>query len=313
MFRCEETTARRRSGHWGIAGRTLFALVLIAAVNIRAGVAGEPELPPTVPLWSGAAPLAQGDAPKDRPRLWLYLPNDPGPHPAIVICPGGGYGTLAMDHEGHQIARWLGGQGLACFILEYRHRGRGYGHPAPLLDVQRAIRLVRHRHKEWRVDPKLVGVIGFSAGGHLVSTVSTHFDSGDPNASDPVDRQSCRPDFAILCYPVISLVESYTHRGSRRNLLGKDPDPRLVEELSNERRVTKETPPTFLWHTQEDKAVPVQNSLAYYSALTKHGVPAELHVFPRGRHGLGLARNVEGARAWPSLCEAWLRATLKRE
>ena len=153
-------------------------------------------------------------------------------------------------------------------------------------------------------------MIGFSAGGHLASTVSTHFDLGDPRAADPVDRQSCRPDFAILGYPVISLVEPYTHAGSRRNLLGKAPDRRLVEQLSNERCVTEDTPPTFLWHTQEDRAVPVQNSLAYYAALVQHGVPAELHVFPRGRHGLGLARNVDGAQAWPRLCEAWLRATL---
>lgn len=296
---------RRPRNGWTRSVFELAAMaVWMAAVGAATSVAGEPT---TVYLWEGRAPLAEGDAPKDRPRLWVYLPKGDDPHPAIVICPGGGYGNLAMDHEGHQIARWLGEQGMACFILEYRHRRRGYGHPAPLLDVQRAIRLVRHRRREWNIDPERVGVIGFSAGGHLVSTVSTHFDQGDAQAADPVDRRSCRPDFAILGYPVISLIESYTHRGSRRNLLGQDPDAKLVESLSNERQVTAQTPPTFLWHTQEDKAVPVENSLAYYEALTRHGVAAELHIFPKGRHGLGLAKGAPGAQAWPALCQAWLR------
>ncbi len=238
--------------------------------------------------------------------MWVYLPMGDAPRSAIVICPGGGYGNLAIDHEGHQIAEWLNGHGMACFILEYRHRRRGYGHPAPLLDVQRAIRLVRSNRKRWGIDPERVGVIGFSAGGHLASTVSTHFDSGNPQAADPIDRESCRPDFAILCYPVISLIESFTHRGSRRNLLGSDPDSKLVESLSNERQVTPQTPPTFLWHTQEDRGVLVENSVAYFSALNKHRVAAELHVFQRGRHGLGLAKGTTGAEQWPRLCQAWL-------
>ena len=263
--------------------------------------------PTKVLLWPEGAPLAKGSEAKDRPLLWLYLPADRQPHAAIVICPGGGYGALAMDHEGHQIANWLGQHRMACFILEYRHSRKGYGHPAPMLDVQRAIRMVRARNKEWGVDPERIGVIGFSAGAHLASTASTHFDSGNAEADDPIDRVSCRPDFAILCYPVISFTQPFTHRCSRKNLLGADPDPKLVRPFSNELQVSEKTPPTFLWHTQEDPGVSVLNSLAYYESLTKHGVPSELHLFPKGRHGLGLGKGSPGVEAWPELCIAWLK------
>ena len=264
--------------------------------------------PQTVRLWEGDAPGALGSEEKDIPTAIVYLPAKTStPTGAIVICPGGGYGTLAMDHEGHQIAAWANDMGLAGIIVSYRHRGRGYGHPAPMLDAQRAIRLTRQHAAEWNIDPNKVGVLGFSAGGHLVTTVLTHFDAGDANAKDAVDRQSCRPDFGIVCYAVIALGEDFTHVGSMANLLGKNPDPGLVKSLSNEKQVTAETPPCFVWSTAEDKAVPVENSLRFVSALAKAGVPVELHVFPKGQHGIGLGADIPGASQWPSLCHDWLR------
>ncbi len=202
--------------------------------------------------------------------------------------------------------------GLQAVVCNYRVRGegaggKGYGHPIPMLDAQRAIRTVRAKANEWNIDPTCVGVIGFSAGGHLASTVSTHFDAGDPSSADPISRQSSRPDFAILCYPVIVFDKPYTHKGSQKNLLGENADPLLVASLSNESMVTKETPPTFLLHTTEDKVVEVENSLDYYLALKRMGVPAELHVFQKGPHGVGLAKAIPGTNAWPKLCEAWLK------
>lgn len=212
-----------------------------------------------------------------------------------------------MDHEGKQIAEWLNSIGVAAAILEYRHRGKGYSHPAPMQDVQRALRTVRTRAQDWGINPNRVGVLGFSAGGHLASTAATHFDRGNVESDDPIERQSCRPDFAILCYPVIALGAPFTHMGSQRNLLGENPDPKLVESLSNEKQVTADTPPTFLWHTTEDTAVPPENSVFFYLSLRRAKVPAELHIFEHGRHGLGLAKNVPGVSLWPKLCEEWLR------
>jgi len=197
--------------------------------------------------------------------------------------------------------------GVAGFIVDYRHRRKGYGHPAPLQDAQRAIRTVRARGKPWGVEPDRIGVMGFSAGGHLASTAGTHFDSGDPDAADPVQRVSCRPDFMILCYPVIAFDEPFTHKGSQRNLLGDDADPALVRSLSNEKQVTPETPPTFLFHTDEDKGVPSENSVFFYLALRRAGVPAELHVYRAGRHGVGLGRDLPGTGTWPERCEDWMR------
>ena len=251
-------------------------------------------------LWEGDAPGALGSEAKDIPRLLVDLPSEEARNgTAFVVLPGGGYGGLAMGHEGDQIAEWLNSHGIASFICDYRHRGKGYGHPAPMLDAQRAIRIVRAHAEEFGINPDRIGVIGFSAGGHLASTVSTHFDAGDEAADDPIDRVSCRPDFAVLCYPVISFDEPWTHRGSQRNLLGDDPDPELVRELSNEKSVTAENPPTFLWHTTEDQVVPVENSLEFYRALKQHGVACELMVFQPGRHGLGLARGMRSVETWP--------------
>lgn len=257
-------------------------------------------------LWPGGAPGAVGGEDADKPGLWVFVPPaERATGAAVVVCPGGGYGTLALDHEGDQIARWLNSFGVAAFVLRYRHAPR-YRAPAPLLDAQRAIRTVRVRAKECRVLPDRIGIWGFSAGGHLASTAGTKFDNGDPKAPDPIDRVSSRPDFMILSYPVITFVNENMHRGSKRNLLGENPDPKLVESYSSELHVTPQTPPTFLFHTNEDTGVPPENSVLFYLALRKAGVPAEMHIFERGRHGLGLAQYDLAASAWPARLAAWL-------
>ena len=270
-------------------------------------------LPGSHRLWAGDAPGALGSAEKDVPKLVLYLDakrtseTQDKEVPVVVVCPGGGYGGLAFDHEGHQIARWFNEHGIAAVIVDYRHRGKGYGHPAPLLDAQRAVRTIRAKAEAWKLNPRQVGIMGFSAGGHLVSTVGTHFDAGQADAEDPVDRFSSRPDFMILCYPVIAFDQPFTHRGSQRNLLGENPDPELVRSLSNETQVTAECPPAFLFHTQEDEPVPVENSLVFYEALCRAKVPAELHVYQKGPHGVGLAAGLPGTSTWPDRCLQWLR------
>jgi acetyl esterase/lipase len=258
-------------------------------------------------LWPDGAPGAKGAEEKDKPTLRVYLPPaDQANGAGVVVCPGGGYSGLAMDHEGHQVAQWLNSIGAAAFVLRYR-LAPDYQHPAPLHDAQRAIRFVRHHARRLRVAPDRVGIMGFSAGGHLASTAATHFDQGNPEAADPIDRQGCRPSFAILGYPVITFTEPSMHRGSRKNLLGEHPDPQLVELLSNERQVTPETPPTFLFHTSEDTGVPPQNSVLFYLALHAAGVPAELHIYQKGRHGVGLAPGDPVLSSWARLLAAWLR------
>jgi acetyl esterase/lipase len=264
---------------------------------------------PTVHLlWPDGAPGALGSEAKDKPQVTVYQAaegNNTGC--AVVICPGGGYGHLAMDHEGHQIAQWLNTLGVTGVILEYRHRGKGYGHPAPMLDVQRAIRFTRANAKPWNVNPERVGVLGFSAGGHLASTAATHFDAGNKEAADPIDKLSCRPDFAVLCYAVIAFGEPFTHNGSQRNLLGADAPEELINQFSNEKQVTADTPPTFLWHTNQDTGVPSQNSVMFYLACKQHKVPAELHIYEKGRHGVGLGRDITGTSNWPKQCADWLK------
>lgn len=261
--------------------------------------------PQTMLLWPSGAPGAVGDEDPDRPTLTLYRPEKPV-GTAVVVCPGGGYATLAMDHEGRQVAEWLNSLGITAFVLKYRHAPR-YRHPAPLQDAQRALRLVRSRAAEFGVAPDRIGIWGFSAGGHLASTAGTHFDAGKPDASDPIERVSSRPDFLILAYPVVSFTTDYVHKGSRRNLLGDNPDPAAVENLSNEKQVTAQTPPAFLFHTTEDKGVPPENSILFYLALRKVGVPAELHIYERGRHGVGLAPNDPVLSSWPARLADWLR------
>jgi acetyl esterase/lipase len=259
-------------------------------------------------LWPNGAPEALGSVDNDHPTLTSYLPEPgQGTGAAIVVCPGGGYGGLAA-HEGHDYAVWLNGYGVAAFVLKYRLGSHGYRHPAMLQDAARAVRTVRARAGDWGVDPKRVGIMGSSAGGHLASTLLTHFDGGQPEAVDPVERQSSRPDLGILCYAVITLGQ-YTHQGSRNNLLGKDPSPDLVRLLSNELQVTPQTPPCFLWHTWEDTAVPVENSLNFAAALRQAKVVFDLHIYEKGRHGIGLAdkppfRNVH---PWAHDCVFWLR------
>jgi len=263
---------------------------------------------PTVLLWPDGAPGAKGDTNEDKPRLTPYLVPGDGPRACIVVCPGGGYAGRA-GHEGEPIARWLNTLGVSAFVLDYRVRP--YRHPIPLGDAQRAIRTVRHRAAEWRIDPKRVGILGFSAGGHLAGSATTIFDDGKVDAADPIDRQPCRPDAAVLCYAVLTFGE-FRHNGSMVNLLGKESDPALQEQMSLETRVSARTPPVFLWHTADDGAVPVENSLLFAAALRKHKVPFALHVFPHGPHGIGLADGPRAAkapeaRAWPALCAEWLK------
>ncbi len=258
-------------------------------------------------LWPHGAPGAVGAEERDKPSLTIYLPPaERATGTAVVVCPGGGYGGLAVGHEGKDPAEWLNRHGIAAFVLRYR-LGPRYHHPAPLQDAQRAMRIVRSRAREWQVDPKRVGIWGFSAGGHLASTAATHFDEGKPDADDAIERVGCRPDFAILCYPVITLRPPYAHIGSRRNLLGDKPSEELVESLCNDKQVTAKTPPTFLFHTNADTAVPPENSILFYQALRKAKVPAELHIYEEGPHGVGLAVGRGAASAWPDQLAAWLR------
>ena len=287
-----------------IVGCSLF--VTLVALGPTVAMAADA---PVEVLWPGGAPGAKGTAPGDVPKLTIYLPEkDKATGTAIVICPGGGYGHLAMDHEGHQIAQWLNSFGVAGFILQYRHRnsGAGYGHPAPLQDAQRAVRTVRSRATEWGIKPDRIGILGFSAGGHLTSTAVTHFNDKAYEARDKIDKASARPDFGVLVYPVVSFTEPFTHVGSRRNLLGKDASQEMMEEFSNEKQVTAQTPPCFLISTWEDTGVPAENSIYFYLALRKVKVPAELHVFAKGPHGFGLGKHLEGTSAWPSLCQNWM-------
>jgi acetyl esterase/lipase len=253
-----------------------------------------------------------GQADHDVPTITPYLPvAEKAIGTSIVVCPGGGYGGLA-GHEGEGYAKWLAENGIAAFVLKYRLGSKGYRHPIMLGDVSRAIRLVRSRAAEWKLDPQRVGVMGSSAGGHLASTVVTHFDAGQTDAADAVERQSSRPDFGVLCYAVISMEDGVTHGGSKANLLGKTPDAKLVELLSNEKQVTKNTPPCFVWSTQEDKAVPVTNSLRFVAALQQHGVAYDFHVYQKGPHGIGLSEGKNGVPAgdvhpWSKDLLFWLR------
>jgi acetyl esterase/lipase len=299
-----------------------LAAWLLSAFGLCLGSQAFAQEPQTYPLYPGPAPGAQGtetsgpnNGPGDVPTITVWAaPKDKANGAAVVICPGGGYGALAIDHEGKQVADWLNSLGVTGVMLKYR-LGPRYKHPIMLQDAQRAIRTVRAKANEWGLDPKRIGLLGFSAGGHLASTAGTHFDYGKADAEDPIDRQNCRPDFLILGYPVVALATEYAHGGSRNNLLGPNPDPSLLASLSNETQVTKETPPTFLIHTNEDSGVVPENSILFVLALRKAGVPVEFHLFEKGRHGLGLGaglpdRNIppdEAFKAWPGLCATWMK------
>ncbi len=262
------------------------------------------------PLWPDGAPDALGKEAVDIPTLTVFLPSpEKATGAAMVICPGGGYGHLA-DHEGSHYARWLNNQGIAGFVLKYRLGSNRYRHPAMLHDAARAVRIVRARAEEWKLDSNKIGIIGSSAGGHLASTLLTHWDAGDTNSAAVIERQSSRPDAVILCYPVITLTDPFTHKGSRANLLGTNPPPDLVKELSAELQVNKSSPPCFIWSTEEDKTVPVENSLQLATALRRAGVRFDLHIYERGGHGIGLGNkdfNTEKFHAWTKDCEFWLR------
>ncbi|QDT89418.1 alpha/beta hydrolase [Gimesia algae] len=284
-----------------------LCLTLIACFSAST-IVDAAEKEPTL-LWPEGAPGAKGTEDADQPGLWIYsAPEDKRTGAGVVVCPGGGYGGLAVDTEGHQIAQFLNRNGISAFVLRYR-LGRQYPHPIPMQDVQRAIRFVRKDAAKWGVDPQRIGVMGFSAGGHLASTAATHFDTGIRASSDSIDQISCRPDFAILCYPVITMSQDFGHKGSARNLLGESPDPELLKLMSNELQVTAETPPTFLFHTSDDKVVPPMNSVAFYQALNKAGVPAEMHIFRHGRHGVSLAPGYPALSVWPDLLLNWMKSS----
>jgi len=274
--------------------------------------------PTEVPLWGDKIPGPNSSDPKNVPTLTIHLaPADKAVGTAVVVCPGGGYSGRATDHEGKQIAEWLNARGVHAFILKYRTANESKItpplHPGPMLDVQRAIRTVRAKAKDYGIDPKKVGAWGFSAGGHLASTAATHFDAGKADAADPIETESCRPDFAILFYPVISMKDGVTHTGSRKNLLGDKPDPKLIEFYSNELHVTKDTPPTLLLHTKDDKAVAKENSLLFYEALQKHGVKSNADTQASGPHGVGLGtdpkwtKRATDVKEWPDKVEGWLK------
>jgi acetyl esterase/lipase len=287
----------------------MFRIVLAAVAIFLAGrfIRAQASTTQKIFLWPDGAPGALGKEDTDQPSLTIYPATGIQKVPtAVVVCPGGGYSHLSFEKEGTNIAEWLNGYGISAFVLKYR-LGPKYHHPIELGDAQRAIRYVRLHAAEYGYDPNRIGIWGFSAGGHLASSTGTHFDAGMPDARDSIDRQSSRPDFMILAYPVITFTEPYLHRGSRDFLLGIHPDPALIDLLSNEKHVTKDTPPTFLFHTSEDKTVPVENSVYFYLALQKAGVPAEMHIYEKGSHGVGLAQSDPILKSWPDHLADWLK------
>ena len=286
--------------------RSVQALaLLVMGLSGLSGSAASAAEPSSQLLWPEGAPGAKGTADADKPSITVHLPPpETANGAAVVICPGGGYVGLMMSYEGHDIARWVNKQGIAGIVLTYRVNP--YHHPSEMLDAQRAMRLVRANAAEWKIDPQRIGMMGFSAGGHLASTVGSHFDQGDPKAADPVDRMGCRPDFLVLVYPVISMGGA-GHSDSRNNLLGPSPTPELVELLSTEKHVTAQTPPTFLAHAKTDALVSVENSALFYAALEAHNVPCEFLELPTGRHGLGSGSGPEW-KAWQDACLKWLKA-----
>lgn len=287
----------------------------------RVSVAHASEPPTEALLWPAGHAANLGDEPRTvdspewtervtkSPTLTTFLPDaERRVGAAVVICPGGGYSGLAMQKEGLEVAEWLRSQGIVGVVLRYRCGGGKNGQPVPLDDAQRAVRTVRAQAPQWGVDPHKIGILGFSAGGHLASTAATMYDYGRPDADDPIERQSSRPDFAVLVYPVITLVGETAHRGSRNNLLGADSDDKLAATWSTDRRVTDKTPPTFLVHASDDEGVPVENSLLFYRALVARGVPAALHVYEAGGHGFGMFRGQRPADRWPDQLRDWLQA-----
>lgn len=285
-----------------------FAFCGVLSFTPQETSAAESSAPAAVaePLWPNGAPDARGTEPRDIPTLTRYAPAEGKANGAsVLVLPGGGYGHLA-PHEGEGYARWFAEHGVTAYVLKYRLGSHGYRHPVMLNDAARALRTLRAHARRDGLDTARIAVIGSSAGGHLASTLLTHFDAGDPDAADPIERESSRPDLGILCYPVITLGR-FTHAGSKKNLLGENPPEDLVRFLSNELQVTAATPPVFVWHTAEDASVPVENALLFVSALRQAGVPFELHIYETGRHGLGLPAAGNGAPDWDKVCLNWLR------
>jgi len=282
-------------------------LLLASAILPFSILASHAEMQAAIPLWPGNAPGALGNTSNDIPTITPYIPEATiATGAAMVICPGGGYAGLA-PHEGNDYALWLNQHGVTCFVLKSRLGSHGYHYPAEFEDVQRAMRWVRAHAGDYKVDAHRIGIMGSSAGGHLASMALTHFDSGNTNAGDEIERQSSRPDLGILCYPVITMGK-YTHQGSKNNLLGKNPSPELVELVSSELQVTADTPPCFIWTTFEDTTVPMENTMLFAGALRKNHVPFALHVYEKGGHGMGLAAKPPFAHPhpWANDCLFWL-------
>jgi acetyl esterase/lipase len=289
---------------------TRMKKLFVAAVLLLSLTFSHAEMQTPIPLWPDGAPGALGTNAWDIPTLTAYLPDPTNvTGAAMVICPGGGYGHLAA-HEGRDYALWLNQHGIAGFVLKYRLGGtNGYQHPTMINDASRALRWVRAHAEEYKVDVKRVGIMGSSAGGHLAATLLTHFDAGDTNSTDVIERQSSRPDLGILCYAVISMGE-FAHKGSRNNLLGTNAPPELVKDLSNELQVSSNTPPCFLWTTFEDKTVPMENTMLFAVALRKNHVPLDLHVYQKGGHGMGLGDRKDPfnhLHPWVHDCLFWLK------
>lgn len=301
-----------------------FMVIGWAIMTHFTAAAQEPEV---ISLWDGIAPGSEGYDQQEKydpreplgkargwvkwisqPTLTVYAPAaDNRNGTGVVICPGGGYSGLAIDHEGHVFAQWFAERGVVAAVLKYRCGGGQHQHPVPLSDAQRALRIMRSRAESWQIEKDKIGIAGFSAGGHLASSAGTHFDAGDASAEDRIERESCRPNFMVLTYPVITMNAEFTHKGSRQNLLGKQPEEKLLTLLSNELQVTAETCPTFLSHAADDDGVPVENALLFYQSLLKHQVPAELHIYTTGGHGYGMFRDDRPVDQWPNLLEGWLQ------
>jgi acetyl esterase/lipase len=284
-----------------------FLPVLLPALLLNTmTLLAQPQAPVPIPLWPSGAPGALGSEDADKPTITPYLvTGERATGAAVIVCPGGAYLHLSMEKEGSDVAHWWNSLGVTAFVLKYR-LGPRYRHPIELGDAQRAIRMVRTRATEFGVKPDRIGMMGFSAGGHLTASAGTHFDAGKADAADIIDRAGSRPDFLVLAYPVISFTQ-FVHKGSMQALLGDNPDPKLVENLSNELQVTAQTPPTFLFHTNADTGVPAENSVMFYLALRKAGVPAEMHIYEHGPHGVGLAPTDEALSSWPARLADWVR------
>lgn len=308
------TYLRRLALNWGFL-----------AITALSGHAAETNTE-VINLWQGVAPGSESYAQEEKfdprsrgegigwvtgvsvPTIKVFQPASEQRHgTGVVICPGGGYGGLAIEHEGYKLAEWFAERGVVAAVLKYRHGGGKHQQPIPLNDAQRALRIMRSNAEKWQLEKNRIGIAGFSAGGHLASSAGTRSDDGDSASADPIERESCRADFVVLAYPVITMREDLTHKGSKKNLLGKSPTEELVDEYSNELQVSASTSPTFITHAADDPAVPVENALLFYEALRKHKVPAELHIFATGGHGYGMFRRDQPADQWPNLLEDWLK------